>query len=125
MKRSLCLTAELLQAYSRRGNFHSDPDAATDLGYQRLIAQGMQVAGPAYGLLLDEWGEDFLASGTLDLKFVGIVTDDETVDAEVTMNDDVEPDTATITVTSGQRVAVVGTASQGGTNQGSAGRVHP
>ena len=111
MKRSLHLTAALLQAYSRRGNFHSDPEAAAELGYHRLIAQGMQVAGPAYGLLLDEWGEDFLASGTLDLKFVGIVTDDETVDAEVTMNEDLAPNTATITVTSGERTAVVGTAS--------------
>ena len=120
MKRSLHLTAELLQAYSRRGNFHSDPEAAAELGYDRLIAQGMQVAGPAYGLLLDEWGEDFLASGTLDLKFVGIVTDDETVDAEVTMDDDFAPNTATITVTSGERTAVVGTASLV-----TAGRVNP
>ena len=110
MKRSLHLTAELLQAYSRRGNFHSDPEAAAELGYDRLIAQGMQVAGPAYGLLLDEWGEDFLTSGTLDLKFVGIVTDGQTVDAEVAMSEDASRTTATITVTCGERTAVVGTA---------------
>ena len=62
VNRSLHLTAELLRRYSRRGNFHSDPDAAASIGYSRLVAQGMQVAGPAYGLLLDEWGEDFLDS---------------------------------------------------------------
>ena len=70
MKRSLDLTPDLLRAYSCRGNFHSDPDAAAALGYERLIAQGMQVAGPAYGLLLDAWGEDFLAHGTIELKFI-------------------------------------------------------
>ena len=65
MKRSLELTPELLRLYSRRGNFHSDPDAAADIGYDQLVAQGMQVAGPAYGLLLEAWGEEFLAHGTL------------------------------------------------------------
>ena len=58
MKRSLHLTAELLRRYSRRGNFHSDVDAAATIGYSRLVAQGMQAAAPAYGLLLDEWGDD-------------------------------------------------------------------
>ena len=88
MKRTLELTPELLRLYSRRGNFHSDPEAASALGYDQLIAQGMQVAGPAYGLLLDEWGEDFLAHGTLELKFVGVATDGETVEASI----DVDPD---------------------------------
>ncbi len=115
MKRSLHLTAELLRLYSRRGNFHSDADAAADIGYQRLIAQGMQAAGPAYGLLLDEWGESFLASGTVEFTFVGMVVDDETVDADVTFDapDDVH-DQATFTVTCGTRTAVVGTATRGG-----------
>ncbi len=83
MKRSLHLTTELLRLYSRRGNFHSDSEAAAELGYERLVAQGMQVAGPAYGLLLDEWGPDFLATGTIELKFVGVGTDDQTVEADV------------------------------------------
>jgi hypothetical protein len=59
-RRELLLTAELLRAYSRRGNFHSDPDEASKIGFTGLVAQGMQVAGPAYGVLLDEWGEEFL-----------------------------------------------------------------
>lgn len=108
MKRSLLLTADLLRRYSRRGNFHSDPDAAAGLGYERLVAQGMQAAAPAYGLLLDAWGDDWLDHGVLELKFVGMVVDGETVEA------DVEPtgDTATITVTVGDRTAVVGTATR-------------
>ncbi|MGZ4714063.1 MAG: MaoC family dehydratase [Acidimicrobiia bacterium] len=108
MKRSLHLTAELLRRYSRRGNFHSDTEAAAQLGYERLIAQGMQVAAPAYGMLLDTWGEDLLAAGALSLKFVGMVTDDQTVDAEVTVDDG----TAAITVTCEGRTVVVGTASR-------------
>jgi acyl dehydratase len=110
VKRSLELTPELLRLYSRRGNFHSDPEAASALGYAKLVAQGMQVAGPAYGLLLDEWGEDFLAHGELELKFVGVATDGEMIEADV----EVDGDTATITVenvTAG-RTSVVGTATR-------------
>ncbi len=109
MKRSLRLTPELLRLYSRRGNYHSDADAAAQIGYSELIAQGMQVAAPAYGLLLDAWGDDLLAHGTVTLKFVGMVTDGETVEADVT----VDGDTASFTVTSGDRTAVVGTATRG------------
>lgn len=106
MNRSLLLTPELLRLYSRRGNFHSDPDAAASIGYSQLVAQGMQVAGPAYGLLLDEWGEDFLACGLLDLKFVGMVVEGETVDADVTLDDS---DHASVAVHCGDRTVVVGT----------------
>jgi acyl dehydratase len=108
-RRSLELTDELLRQYSRRGNFHSDPDAAAELGYDKLVAQGMQVAAPAYGLLLDEWGDEFVARGTIELKFVGMVTGGETVSASVEI---CESDTAQLTVTSTTtgRTAVVGTA---------------
>ena len=85
--RELHLSAAMLQAYSRRGNFHSDPDEARRLGLPGLVAQGTQVAGPAYGLVLDEWGDDFLAHGELELKFVGMVVDGQTVDAAVTIED--------------------------------------
>lgn len=95
--------------YSRRGNFHSDADAAADIGYHRLVAQGMQAAGPAYGLLLDEWGESLLASGTVAFTFAGMVVDDDTVDADVTFD---APDRATFTVACGARTAVVGTATR-------------
>ena len=104
-RRDLHLTAEMLHAYSRRGNYHSEPDEARRLGLPGLVAQGLQVAGPAYGLLLDEWGEDFLAYGELELKFVGMVLDNQTVDAAVT----VDADEATIAVTnrtSGKTAAV-------------------
>jgi acyl dehydratase len=112
VNRTLELTPDLLRAYSRRGNFHSDPDAAAALGYRHLVAQGMQVAGPAYGLLIDQWGEDFLAHGVVELKFVGPVVDGETVDARV----DADDEHATIEVanrTTG-RTAVVGTARRNG-----------
>jgi acyl dehydratase len=109
-RRELALTADLLRAYSRRGNFHSDAGEAGRLGLPGLVAQGMQVAGPAYGLLLDEWGEDFLEHGELELKFVGMVVDGETVAAEVT----VEESEAALEVTNRDRarVAVVGRASK-------------
>jgi acyl dehydratase len=108
LERELHLTPELLQAYSRRGNFHSEPDEARRLGLPGLVAQGTQVAGPAYGLLLDEWGEDFLAHGEVELKFVGMVVDGQTVDARVS----VEADEAELEVTNRDRdqVSVVGRA---------------
>jgi acyl dehydratase len=113
-RRELLLTAELLRAYSRRGNFHSDADEASRLGLPGLVAQGMQVAGPAYGMLLDEWGEEFLAHGEVELKFVGIVTDGESVDAEVTIN----RDHADLEVVNRDRdqLAAVGRASRGATS---------
>jgi acyl dehydratase len=88
LRRELLLTADMLRAYSRRGTYHSDPDEARRLGLPGLVAQGLQVAGPAYGLLLDEWGEEFLAHGELELKFVGMVLDDQTVAAAVTVDGD-------------------------------------
>jgi len=86
--RSLTLTADLLRAYSRRGNFHADPEAARQLGLTELVAQGMQVAGPAYALLLEAWGEDWLAHGELELTSVGMVRAGETADAEVELDGD-------------------------------------
>ena len=111
-RRHLLLTPELLRAYSRRGNFHSDADEATKLGLAGLVAQGMQVAGPAYGVLLDEWGEEFLDHGEIELKFVGMVMDGETVDAAVT----IEGDGAEVEIVNRdrQRTAAVGRASRRG-----------
>jgi acyl dehydratase len=109
-RRDLLLTPALLRAYSRRGNFHSEPDEADRLGLPGLVAQGMQLAGPAYGVLLDEWGEDFLAHGEVELKFVGMVVDGETVDAAV----DFDGDRAELEVVNRDRgcVAAVGRASR-------------
>lgn len=106
--RSLHVTAELLQAYSRRGNFHSDPEEARRMGLDALVAQGMQVTGPAYGILLDEWGEDFLAHGALELKFVGRVLEGDTADATVAF----DGSSARIEVTNAGQTAVVGSAAR-------------
>jgi acyl dehydratase len=108
LERTLLLTEERIRAYSRRGNFHSDAAEATSLGLPGLVAQGVQVAGPAYGVLLDAWGEDFLAHGELTCTFVGMVTDDDHVTARVEL--DAGGDTATFDVrndTTG-KTAVVG-----------------
>jgi len=109
--RRLELTADDLRAYSRRGNFHSEPGAAAELGFTGLVAQGMQVAGPAYGLLLEEWGEELLGRGEVELKFLGMVTDGQTVEAIVDAADR-DPSVRTFrveNVTAGS-TAVVGTA---------------
>jgi acyl dehydratase len=106
--RSLTLTAEMLQAYSRRGNYHSDPDEARRVGLPGLLAQGMQAAGPAYGLLLDEWGEHFLEHGELDLRFVGMVWEGQTVVVDLQLDGDTS--TISVTNTADGRPAVVGSA---------------
>jgi len=110
---SLSITEDLVRAYSRRGNFHSDADTAAALGLPGLVAQGVQVAGPAYGLLLDEWGDEFLAHGEIDLRFVGIVVAGETVTATVDVD---ASGAASIEVTNvtAERTAVVGTARRSG-----------
>ena len=49
LTRSLTISEELVRAYSRRGNYHSDPVMSADLQLPGLVAQGVQAAGPAYG----------------------------------------------------------------------------
>jgi acyl dehydratase len=107
--RRLVLTDDAIRAYSRRGNYHSDPDEAKTLGLPGLVAQGVQVAGPAYGVLLDEWGTDFLAHGRFECRFVGMVTEDQCVEAKVIL-DGVSARFEVTNETAGN-VAVVGTAS--------------
>jgi acyl dehydratase len=82
-RRTLTITDELIVRYSRRGNFHSEPDDPAAIALGGLVAQGTQVCGPAYGALLEAWGEDFLDHGELDLRFVGMVRGGDTVDATV------------------------------------------
>jgi acyl dehydratase len=106
--RSLTLTGDLLRAYSRRGNFHSEPDEARRIGLPGLVAQGMQVAGPAIRIALDTWGDTFLARGLIDLKFVGMVTEGATVDATVDLDDLGDEAEVTVTNRDSGAVAVVG-----------------
>jgi len=112
MTRTLAITEELVRAYSRRGNYHSDAALSADLALPGLVAQGVQAAGPAYGALLDAWGEEFLAHGEIEMRFVGIVLAGETVEARV----DVDDDEATFEVanTTAAHTAVVGRARRSG-----------
>jgi acyl dehydratase len=81
---------------------------SADLKLPGLVAQGVQAAGPAYGALLDAWGDDFLAHGEIEMRFVGTVLAGESVEAAV----DIDADTATFEVvnTATTRTAVVGAA---------------
>jgi len=108
---TLAVTADLIRAYSRRGNFHSDAQTAAALGMPGLVAQGVQVAGPAYNVLLEAWGETFLAHGEVDLRFVGMVVAGDTIEASVDIDDS---GTATIEVvnTTAGRTSVAGHATR-------------
>jgi len=106
--RRLAVTEELVRAYSRRGNYHSDPALSAQLRLPGLVAQGVQAAGPAYGVLLDEWGEEFLAHGEIEMRFVGIVLAGDTIDASVEIDDD--DATFQVTDATAAHTAVVGTA---------------
>jgi acyl dehydratase len=107
-ERTLTITEDLVRAYSRRGNYHSDAATAEQLGLPGLVAQGLQAAGPAYAELLDTWGEDFLAHGEVEMKFVGAVLAEQTVTARVTLAGD-DATFEVVNDTAG-RTAVVGTA---------------
>jgi acyl dehydratase len=109
--RRLTITDELVVRYSRRGNFHTERDDPAAIALGGLVAQGTQVCGPAYGMLLDAWGAEFLDHGEVELRFVGMVRGGDTVDATV----DIEPSDggeATIAVrnVSTDIVAAIGTA---------------
>jgi acyl dehydratase len=110
VSRSLTITEELVRAYSRRGNYHTEAATSAELGLPGLVAQGMQVAGPAYGVLLDAWGEDFLAHGELDMRFTGVVLAGDAVEARVDFGDDEVHATFEVVHVARARAAVVGTA---------------
>jgi acyl dehydratase len=107
VRRQDAFDADALRAYSRRGNFHSEPAAAAELGLRGLVAQGMQVVGPAYGIALDAWGDGFLDHGELDLRFVGMVAADDVVETTVALDGTSAP--VTVYNRSTSRTAVVGT----------------
>jgi acyl dehydratase len=109
-RRSLTISDELIRQYSRRGNYHSDPDTARQLGLPGLVAQGTQVCGPAYAILLDTWGTSFVAHGTLETRFVGMVLGGDTVEAEVHVGD--RDATFTVHNRSRDRLAVIGRATR-------------
>jgi acyl dehydratase len=108
--RSLEISEELVRAYSRRGNYHSDATLSADLSLPGLVAQGTQVAGPAYGLLLDAWGEEFLEHGEIEMRFVGLVLAGETVDARVDIDESEETATFEVMNVTGKRTAAFGSA---------------
>jgi acyl dehydratase len=111
MRRTLHVTEDLIRRYSRRGNFHSEQATSESLGLPGLVAQGTQATGPAYGLLLDAWGEAFLAHGEIDVRFVGMTLAGDTVTASVR----VEDYDATIEIVNDDRaaIAIVGHAAIG------------
>jgi acyl dehydratase len=113
VERTFTLTEERIRAYSRRGNFHSDAAQASALGLPGLVAQGVQVAGAAYGLLLDTWGDEFLAHGEVDCTFVGMVTEAQTVTARVEIDDHGRASFEVVNDTTG-KTAVVGRAARTG-----------
>lgn len=93
-RRSLRLEPELLRTYSRRGNFHSEPELAARLGYPAPVAQGMQVAAPAYGLLLEAWEDALLRDAEVHWTFHRPVVAGRTVTALAQIG----PDAASFTV---------------------------
>jgi acyl dehydratase len=110
--RRFAITEARVRAYSRRGNYHSEPETARAMGLPGLVAQGVQVAGPAYGALLDAWGDEFLAHGEIELRFVGVVLAGDDIEARVELarGDDGEAATLSVENLSRSRTAVVGEA---------------
>jgi acyl dehydratase len=113
VQRTLTVTEEHIRAYSRRGNFHSDAAQASALGLPGLVAQGVQVAGTAYGVLLDAWGDEFLAHGEFECTFVGMVTEEQVVTARVQIDDGGHASFEVVNDTTG-KLAVAGSATRGG-----------
>lgn len=104
--RSLQLTGDLLRTYSRAGNFHSDDDAAREMGLPGKVAMGMQTLGPAYGLLLERWGDAVVRAGEIECRFVGIVTENQTAEARISIADD----SAAVEITNADTGATTGLA---------------
>ncbi len=101
----------LIRQYSRRGNFHTDAGPSESLGLPGLVAQGTQASGRAYGQLLEAWGEEFLAHGSLDLKFVGMVIGGDEIETAIKVEADATRASINVHNLRTNATAVVGTAS--------------
>ncbi len=101
---------DLIRAYSRRGNFHTDEAQSERLGLPGLVAQGTQATGRAFGLLIDAWGAEFLEHGMLDLRFIGMVVGGDEIESDLAFGPDNNSAAITVRNISRDRIAVVGTA---------------
>ena len=108
--RTFTITEDRIRAYSRRGNYHSDAETASALGLPGLVAQGTQAFGPAYALALDQFGDDLLERGEIDVKFVGLVMAGDGVEARIENVNEIEC-TIEVRNTKSGRTAVIGTVS--------------
>jgi len=104
-RRSLRLDLDLLRTYSRRGNFHSEPELAARLGYPAPVAQGMQVAGPAFALLLEAWGEALLTDTQVEVWFRAPVLAGQTVTATARFG--ARPDGGAVRGSAGDKLGAV------------------
>lgn len=72
-------------------NTHTDAELAREsLGVSREIASATQFQGHAASLLIDVFGEDWLRSGKMDVKFIRAVRRDDTVRIELTLQEKVQ-----------------------------------
>ncbi len=64
-----------------RKNIHTDTDFAKSTGLPSRCASGTQFQGQMVEFFVDLFGEDWFASGTMNVKFVDLVLEDQTVTA--------------------------------------------
>lgn len=62
-------------------NYHTDREQALKLGFPNIVVQGMMTTCFAAQVMLDRYGEGFLAGGKMSLKLTNVVWVDETLTA--------------------------------------------
>ena len=60
-------------------NYHTDREQAQKLGFPNIVVQGMMTTCFAAQVMLDRFGEGFLAGGKMSLKLTNVVWVDETL----------------------------------------------
>jgi hypothetical protein len=62
-------------------NYHTDPEEARKLGFPNIVVQGMMTTCFVAEVMLNRFGEGFLAGGRMDLKLTNVLWVDERVTA--------------------------------------------
>lgn len=62
-------------------NYHTDREQAQKLGFPNIVVQGMMTTCFVAQVMLDHFGEGFLAGGKMSLKLTNVVWVDETLTA--------------------------------------------
>jgi acyl dehydratase len=71
-------------------NVHTDPEAAERVGLKTLAASATQLQGHLCEMFIATFGVEWLRTGSMDVRFIAVVPDDEVLEYGARCTDSVE-----------------------------------